>query len=181
MPLRIVITGAPASGKSELIERLKEEPSLGEFVFLEEIARQLLKEDPSYRGRWGEFHDEIYRRQVARENSLTGRSFIADRGTADAFAFHHRTAEHYGTTARDEYGRYDAVIHLGSAASLGEKYYRRDAERSESVEEVMKLERALSEVWRDHPGYRFIAASSNLEEKYRTLIETLTAIIREAG
>ncbi|UCD65244.1 MAG: AAA family ATPase, partial [Candidatus Zixiibacteriota bacterium] len=51
MSPRIVITGAPASGKSELIERLKEEPSLGEFVFLEEIARQLLKEDPSYRGR----------------------------------------------------------------------------------------------------------------------------------
>ncbi len=179
MPFRIVITGAPASGKSEFIERLKAESEFADFVFLEEIARQLLEEDPSYRGRWAEFHHEVYRRQLAQEDALKGRSFITDRGTADAFAFHPETAAHYGTTLEDEHQRYDAVILLGSTAAMGEPYYVKDDVRTESPEEVMALEEATINVWNGHPGFFYIRAEADPEVKYRRLRETLLEIIRE--
>ena len=67
MPHRIVITGAPASGKTLFFERLKNNLMFSEFVFFEELARQLLLENNDYRNNWDLFHIEIYKRQVARE------------------------------------------------------------------------------------------------------------------
>lgn len=178
MPHRIVITGAPASGKTKFIKRLKADPRFEQFTFLDELARQLLEEDPSYRGRWGEFHREIYRRQKAREDALENRSFITDRGTADAFAFHPETAADCGTTIENEYGRYDAVILLGSTARMGEPYYQQDDIRTESPEDVAALEEATINVWRNHPNYREIRAEIDPEIKYQRLLETLLEIIR---
>jgi len=177
MPHRIVITGAPASGKSEFLARLKADPRFAEFVFLEEIARKLLEEDPGYRNRWAEFHHEVYRRQIKQEEALSGRSFITDRGTADAFAFHPETAGHYGTTVENEYRRYEAVILLGSAAALGEKYYQRDGVRTESAEQVLALEKATIEVWKGHPHFHLIEAQNDPEAKYLKLIHVLLGLI----
>lgn len=178
MPHRIVITGAPASGKTEFIERLKADPRFEEFAFLEELARRLLEEDPSYRGRRAEFHRDIYCQQKAREDAIENQSFITDRGTADAFAFHPETAHDYGTTIENEYRRYDAVILLGSTAKMGEPYYRQDDIRTESPEEVAALEEATINVWKNHPNYREIKAEIDPEIKYQRLLETLLRIIR---
>jgi predicted ATPase len=166
MPLRIVITGAPASGKTEFMERLKADSRFANFVFLEELARHLLEE-------------EIYRRQVARENALEGKAFITDRGTADAFAFHPETAHDCSTTIENEYRRYDAVILLGSSAALGEEHYRKDDIRTESAKEVLAVEKATINVWRNHPGFHLIKAQPDSEQKYQIFLETLLAVIRE--
>ena len=179
MTFRIVITGAPASGKSEFIERLKNEPEFVQFEFLGEMARQLLEENPGYRNDWAEFHHEIYRRQTAREKALDGKSFVTDRGTLDAFAFHPETAGDVNTTIENEYTRYDAVIHLGSSASLGEEYYQRDNIRNESIDEAMAIERAITGVWSGHSGYRFILADNDMEEKYHKFFAAICALIRK--
>lgn len=179
MPHRIVITGAPASGKSEFIEKLKNEPEFTEFVFLDEMARRLLKQDPTYRKRRGEFHHEVYRQQLARENALEGQSFITDRGTADAFAFHPETAAHCGTTIENEYRRYDAVILLESTASMGEPFYRQDDVRTESADEVMALEKATINVWKDHSNFHIVKALADPEAKYENFLQTLLRFLRE--
>ena len=179
MPHRIVITGAPASGKSEFIERLKTEPQFKDFVFLDEIARQLLEQDPTYRERWAEFHHEVYRKQIEQEKALEGRSFITDRGTADAFAFHPETAAHWGTTIENEYRRYDEVILLESTARLGEPYYIQDDIRTESAEEVLALERATINVWKDHPNFHIVRAEVDAEAKYEKFLQTLLRFLRE--
>jgi len=173
--VRLVITGAPASGKSDCWQRLQTEPELADFVFFEELARQLLREDPSYRENKDRWHTEIYRRQTARENELSGQSFVTDRGTVDAFAFHPETAGLVGTSIEREYERYDRVVHLGSAARLGEPYYRTDTERLETIEEALVIETAIREIWQAHPGYHFIAASEDYEQKYATLVRTIRA------
>ena len=98
MTTQIVLTGAPGSGKTALIERLRSDSAFGNFLFFDELARELLKQNPDYRTRWAEFHREIYRRQVGRENDAAGRPFITDRGTVDAFAFHPETLKEVGTT-----------------------------------------------------------------------------------
>jgi predicted ATPase len=163
---RIVLTGGPASGKTDCFQRLQSVFELAGFAFLDELARRLLEDNPAYREDWPRFHREIYRRQLEREESLAGRSFISDRGTVDAFAFHPETMADMGTTLDKEYRRYTAVVQLGSTAGLGEPYYVRDHVRRESIEEALSIERALKNVWRGHPGYHFIEAEKNYEAKH---------------
>ena len=98
MSTRIVITGAPGSGKTKFIDRLRDDAAFGDFVFFEDLARHLLTQKPEFRTRWAEFHREIYRSQIGREESVAGRPFITDRGTVDAFAFHPETLTEVGTT-----------------------------------------------------------------------------------
>lgn len=166
MKQRIVITGAPGSGKTKFLERLAVDPMFAHFVFLDELARRLLLEDPSYRDDRRRFHAEIYRRQTDREQALVDRSFVTDRGTVDAFAFHPETLSDLATTLSREYKRYSAVIQLGSAARLGKEYYSRDAVRCESIEEALAIEEAITRVWQGHPGYHFITARPAMEDKY---------------
>ena len=178
MAYRIVITGAPASGKTDILKRLKEEPALGQFNFFDEMARILLEENLDYRSRWAEFHRQIYHRQVKREDLIKGASFISDRGTVDTFAFYPNTAQEVKTTISEEYLRYDAVFHLESAAALGEQYYNRDAIRNETLSEALEIDQAVAQVWQAHPGYCFIKASQSITEKYNNLLNALLSFIK---
>lgn len=175
--LRIVLTGAPASGKTVYFERWRQLPIFQQFIFFEEMARRLLDEDPGWRDKWHEFHLEIYRRQVAQEAKLVRKSFVTDRGTVDAFAFHPETMSDIGTNCAREYRRYDLVFHLGSTARLGEKYYQPDEIRNETIEETLWIEDRISSVWKSHPGYHFVAAEIEMDVKYEklmTLVDRLT-------
>jgi predicted ATPase len=181
MEPRIVITGAPASGKTEFVERLKAEPQFGGFVFFDELARRLLSENPHYRHQAMSFHTEIYRRQTERETNTGGRPFVTDRGTLDAFAFHPEAMSAVGTSLEREYARYTAVIQLGSAAVLGETYYRRDEIRRESPEEALEIERAIRAVWSGHPVYQFLPARENYVEKYADFLTVASTLIVKNG
>lgn len=172
-----MVTGGPGSGKTDCIERLKAEPVVAGFLFFEELARQLLEKNPDYRQNRTAFHREIYRLQTRREAVARNRSFITDRGTADAFAFHPETLADVGTTLETEYARYHSVIQLGSAAALGEEFYRRDAVRLESIEDALTIERAITNVWKDHPGYRFIEAIPNFDKKYAGFLNIVEQIL----
>jgi len=165
-PCRIVVTGAPGSGKTEFVERLKSESFLREFVFFEELARAILSETPSLRHDKTAMHREIYRRQIEREATAGKKSFITDRGTADAFAFHPETMGQIGTSLEREYRRYTAVIQLGSAAALGDASYSQDDIRRETPSEALQIEAAIRQVWDAHPNYTFIPACQELEDKY---------------
>jgi len=175
---RIVITGGPASGKTASLIRLKGEPRLGHHLFFEELARKLLTENPEYNKERTAFHRDIYLKQVARENAAGDRSFVSDRGTIDAFAFHPDTMRRVNSSLEKEYKRYTAVFLLGSAASLPGEEYQRDEIRRESPEEAMKIESRLIKVWQNHPRYHFIGATTEFDEKYDIL---LRAIIEETS
>lgn len=166
----IVLTGAPASGKSEIFEQLKTLKTLDGFVFLEELARSLLKANPDYRKNWHQLHLDIYHRQTEREQALEQESFVTDRGTVDAFAFHPETAEAVNTTINREYGRYGLVIQLGSSAGLGASFYRNDAIRKETMAQALDIEAAIKTVWQDHPHYHFIKAEPEIETKRKKVV-----------
>lgn len=170
---RIVITGAPASAKTEFIERLKSNPEFAHFEFLEELARKLLNQNAGYRRDPIEFHCHIYDFQVEREEELLGRPFITDRGTVDGFAFHPGSLKTIGTSLDKEYQRYTGVIQLGSAARLGRQYYKRDEIRSETLDEALKIEKAISKVWQGHKAYKYIEPSANIERKFDKFVQLI--------
>ena len=150
-----------------------------DFVFFDEMARQLLEENPAYRENWAEFHHHIYFRQIEREDAVSGRSFVTDRGTVDAFAFNPDTMAFMETNIEKEYRRYTAVIQLGSAASLGQEYYRTDDIRNESIAAALRIERAITAAWSNHPGYRLVEAEVDFEKKYRNFLDTISEISRK--
>ena len=178
--VKIVLTGAPASGKTGIFERLRTLPEFADMAFLEELARKLLLANPEYRRNWREFHLDIYRRQLTREDALADRSFITDRGTADAFAFHPETMADVGTSLEGEYARYTHVLHLGSSARLGEEHYHRDAVRNESVAEALAIEDAITRVWQGHPKYRLVPAAVDYDVKFEQVL-SLIRTYRDRG
>jgi predicted ATPase len=178
---RIVITGAPSSGKTEFFERLKSHPALAGFLFFDELARQLLTEKPHYRDNWSTFHIELYHRQAAREKQAHDRPFITDRGTADAFAFHPEAMSEVGTTLEREHQRYSAVVQLGTSAALGERFYRRDSIRNEPAAKTLEIEEEIKKVWCRQPGYHFVDAEIDFEKKFRTFLKLVLKLIRIGG
>lgn len=170
---KIVITGAPASAKTEFIERLKALPEFSHFAFLEELARKLLSENSDYRHDPVEFHCHIYDFQVEREDQLNGQPFITDRGTVDGFAFHPGSLKTLGTTLEKEYQRYTAVIQLGSAAKLGRNFYRSDEIRQEGIDEALQIEKAITKVWQGHNMYKYLEPSANIERKFDKFVQLL--------
>ncbi|UCC45429.1 MAG: ATP-binding protein [Candidatus Zixiibacteriota bacterium] len=177
MGWRLVITGAPGSGKTECLERLQNLPQFADFVFLEELARRMLRANPTYRDNWADFHVDLYNQQVAREEELSDRSFISDRGTVDTLAFHPETLNLVNTDLEAEYRRYDTVMQLGTTASLGPQYYIRDEIRREPIEEALVIEEALRKAWISHPGYMFVAADRDFEAKYVALLHGLQKVL----
>ncbi|MFZ5980987.1 MAG: AAA family ATPase [Candidatus Zixiibacteriota bacterium] len=177
MITRIVITGGPASGKTDFFERLKKIPDFKEFAFLDELARWLLKSRPSLREDPLELHRQIYLAQVARENELAGRSFIADRGTVDTRAYVPEIFKLVGTTREKEYRRYDAVIQLQTSAVLGADFFIPDGIRRESVAQALELEKKLIKNWGNHPVYYYVNAENDPELKFDKFLKLLYDII----
>lgn len=149
------------------------------FAFIDESARALLSEQPDFRNRWEEFHLAVYARQLSQEKSLGEQSFVSDRGTVDAFAFHPATMQLVHTCLEAEYRRYDAVIQLGTTAHLGDTFYRGDNIRTELPEEAIAIEESLQRVWQGHSHYRFIPAAESFQLKYDRLIDIIEGMVRK--
>jgi len=179
MGVKIVITGGPASGKTEFFERLKTLPELSGFAFLEEQARHFLAAKPQLCQDKRELHRRIYLAQREQEDKLSDKDIITDRGTADALAYQPDVMAIIGTTLETEYKRYDAVIHLGSAAALGEKYFAGDDIRKETIDQAMEIENALKKVWGNHPGYYFVQVETNMNRKFDNFIRIIKHIINK--
>ena len=161
------------------MERLRTLPELAGFLFFDELARRIISANPELRRDRTAFHREIYRQQVERENAAEGRSFVTDRGTVDAFAFHPETVTQVGTSLEAEYARYTGVIQLQSAAALGAEYYATDEIRNESVSEALQIEAAIKRVWSGHARYTLVPADVDFEKKYGALRRVIVDYIQD--
>lgn len=175
-PVRLVLTGAPGSGKSSILNRLATDPEHHWLVFLPELARELLKSDPSFRSRWDDFHVELYKQQCQRESALNNRSFVTDRGTVDAFGFHPEGLSRVGSDLTTEYRRYSHVLLLETSAHLGSLYYQTDEIRTETASDALAIEKALTRAWGGHPNLIRIPATADFNAKYDAVSNELSIL-----
>ncbi len=167
-PLRIVLTGGPCGGKSQLIKELQRDPdwssqiaTLPEAIYIVRQAgfspeEQIFQRVMVYLQRAVEdaltdaLSDSGIRAILCHRGSLDPLAYWLDRGWSqkDFFSFTR-------TKIEDHYCRYTAVIHLVTAADGAASFYTRwpEADRHENMEDAIRLDRFLQQAWSGHPAY----------------------------
>ena len=176
----IVLTGGPCSGKSSIMQTLRQEFS--DIHFVPEVATILIgqvgihpPQGDAVAFRW--FQKTIFRVQRAlEEESLRHalrcamRAVIMDRGTMDAVAYFPQGMPEFeqvmGVTAASEYARYNQVIHLlPPPAEVYEAECGNNSARTETYEQAIALSDRLHAAWREHPRRQLVSATPHPKDK----------------
>lgn len=189
-PHKIVLTGAPGSGKSTIARELDRRHP-GTFVVVPEAATQYYS---ALGLRWNQLDLDrqrdaqrgIYRLQREQEDRLAAahpdRIMLLDRGTIDGSAYWPDGPDAYwvdlNTNEAAELARYDHVIVLETAAVIG--LYDGDTSnhvRFEGAAEAIENARKLAALWSGHANITLVKAEHDLERK----IAAVERIIAAAG
>ena len=191
---KIVITGGPCAGKTTLMGLLAA-AFVGkgrEVVLVNECATELLAQGitPDSCGSALGFQRHVFNLQLEKEERLAGMSddavVLLDRGLMDNAGYlpeedlNILLAEHNMTRA-DAYARYDAVVHLVTAAIGAEKFFSHETNehRLEGVEEAVRVDEALRAGWAGHPNLQIIDNQGTFEDKLRRAVDSVTALVEE--
>lgn len=176
---RIVLTGAPCSGKSTALARLKTEDStlhcvpetatiiLGQIQVTPAIGTPLFQH--TIRRVQKSFEDAAAQQALKNQR----RAVILDRGTLDSAAFM-GGVENYETMMRTErvveYERYTAVIMLGLPnKEVFELEKTNNSVRRETYEEAREVEASLYKIWSRHPRFSYVGDYPTWEEKFEAV------------
>lgn len=110
---------------------------------------------------------------------------ICDRGACDTFAYcgpdiKNKVLASQGWDLRFlNYGRYDKVIHMVTAAKGAEAFYNLgNAARSESKDDAVELDRRLQGVWFEHPQFQIVDNSGvSFVEKIGLVFDEISSLI----
>ena len=82
-------------------------------------------------------------------------------------------------TREDAYARYDAVVHLVTAAIGAEKFFSHETNehRLEGVEEAIRVDDALRAGWAGHPNLQVIDNTGTFEDKLNRAVAGVLALI----
>lgn len=192
---KIVITGGPCAGKTTLMGLLAA-ALVGrgrEVVLVNECATELLAQGftPDTCGSVLGFQRYVFDLQLQKEDRLAELSddavVLLDRGLMDNAGYlpdgqlDMLLSEH-GMTRDDAYARYDAVVHLVTAAIGAEQFFSHETNehRLESAEEAVRVDRALRAGWAGHPSLQVIDNEGTFEDKLRRAVEAVLAVV-DAG
>ena len=165
---RIALTGGPGGGKSTLISELLQDHFWSDQIVALPEAISLMS------GIGISLQERLFQRvmvsfQIALEDSLSNplidssiNAFVCHRGSLDPLAYWLARGWLYAdfftftkTNLEAHYRRYDAVIHLVTAADGAIEHYScwPESHRKEDVEDAVRLDGLLYEVWHNHPFY----------------------------
>jgi len=196
---KIVLTGGPCAGKTTaLVKVIEHFSSLGYKVFtIPEVPTLFSQSGMDY---LTDNHDFFYEgekatleiqlsledkfmcmAQALKEPSL----IICDRGVMDISAYMEpkmwdEITQAVGTSnaeLRDQ--RYDAVLHLVSAANGAEKFYTtsNNKERKEGLDLARLLDKKVINAWREHPHLRVINNHENFENKINRVLKEISFVL----
>jgi CYTH domain-containing protein/thymidylate kinase len=196
---RIVLTGGPCGGKSTAMAHISDRlQSLGFRVYrVPEAATLFITGGFSPWLMAGEeriaFEGNLVRTKIALEDAFYAIAkaskqpsvIICDRGTMDTSAYLPRET---WDIVMDEFmwnvvdlrdKRYDAVIHLVTAAIGAEKYYttENNTARTESLEQARDLDFKILNAWVGHPRIRIIDNSTDFKGKIQRVIDVVCQVV----
>ena len=200
---RIVLTGGPCAGKTTGINKLASELSNSAKVLVVPEASTLLVKGGAINNFEGldnnaqvEFQASLMQLQMALEDAFTQiassvqeRSIvICDRGLMDGSAY---ISPELWQALLDERGwtvvhlrdrRYEAVVHMVTAADGADSYYslNNNLARHEGLELAIEVDQKLQRAWTGHSHFSVIDnhSSQNFEDKINNL---LTKVLRFMG
>jgi len=202
---RIVLTGGPCAGKTTALVRINEHFSaLGYKVFtVPEVPTMITQSGWNYMTDNHDFYYEgekvILETQLELEDKVMRMAqtckepcvIVCDRGAMDISAYisaemWNELTESCGTST-DELrngDRYDAVLHLVSAADGAEKFYTtaNNAQRYEKADEAglriaRELDKKVIQAWTGHPHLRVINNGEDFEQKMNRVLREIASVL----
>lgn len=202
---QIVLTGGPCAGKTTALARIQEHFSnLGYKVFtVPEVPTLVTTSGWSYLTSNHDLYYEgekiILELQLELEDKMRRLAqtcsepciIVCDRGALDVSAYispemyRELCASCHTTPEELLYGsRYDAVMHLVTAADGAEQFYTTDnnASRYEKADEAgLRLARELDkktyDAWKDHAYHRVIDNSGDFEQKLQQVLHEISSVL----
>ena len=200
---KIVLTGGPCAGKTTALVKITEYFSgFGYKVFnVPEVPTIYSTAGWNYltpnRDLYYQGERAILETQLALEDQFVRLAevctkpvlIVCDRGTMDISAY--ITHEEWdeitrmaGTNSNELFERYDAVLHLVSAADGAEQYYTtaNNAQRYEKHDEeglrvARMLDKRVIHAWTGHPHLRVINNHDDFEAKMRRVIKEISQVL----
>ncbi len=178
--MKIVITGAPCSGKTTIIEELKKysiENNLG-YVFVREAARDIIEEckyDP--RNNPEKFEYDILRKRLEYEKNAEGDIIICDRGAHDTLSYHLKEGVKPSTNLLKNLEKF--YYDLAFCLEPFKNFYEKDNARDETREEQLILAEYTKQVY-EESGIKTIMIpefSQNREENIKMRVEKILSEI----
>lgn len=200
---RIVLTGGPCGGKTSALSRIQQHfANLGYKVFtVPEVPTMVTSSGWNYmtsnRAFYYEGEKVILELQLILEDEILHLAqtctepclIICDRGALDISTYisaemWHELCDSCHTTPEQLLSRYDAVLHLVTAADGAEHAYTtaNNASRYEKAdEEGLRLARELDkkqlQAWTSHPRLSVIDNSTDFEHKLQRVIDAITQVL----
>jgi len=196
---KIVLTGGPCAGKTTALVRIIEHFSgLGYKVFtLPETPTMFTQAGVNFLTKNKPLHYECEKALLRIQMQLEDRFaeiaakckkpvlMVCDRGTMDISCYLPQEAweailiETGTNTIGLRDSRYDAVLHLVTAANGAEEFYTTDNNkaRTEPIELARELDRKVIEAWTGHPHLRIINNTVEFEEKIRRVITEISRVL----
>jgi len=189
---RVVLTGGPCGGKSSALGLLRSRLQKQGFQVLTvpECATPLFEGSGGYDMSWAgtrkhvELQQTFLRFQIAQENAFLKLStlrdapavILYDRGVLDGFTFcsdaeWEQVLQGTGQTITSLYERYDAAVHLVTAAAYEDgRFYQfgegsNNPARFHNAEQALESDKKSETVYRAHPNYFKVENKPTFTEK----------------
>ncbi len=192
---RIALTGGPCAGKTTALARIIERFSdLGYLVYalpetptiFSNVSINFLTPDKQY---FYNIEKAVLKYQIQMEDTFLELArtapkpviIIADRGTMDISAYMEPTI---WQALLDELGlsevklrdaRYDAVIHMVSAAVGAEEFYgfETNSARYENIEDARALDGRILKAWTGHPQLHIVGNDQDFDLKIKNVLRSI--------
>ena len=201
---RIVLTGGPCAGKTTALVRIIEHfTSLGYKVFtIPEVPTMFTQAGMDYLTANHEFFYEGEKATLQTQMALEDHFYemaktlhgpviiVCDRGTMDISAYiepamWEEITRACGTsTSQLRDTRYDAVLHLVSAADGAEQFYttNNNAQRLEKADEhglaiARQLDKKVIQAWSGHPHLRVINNHEDFNNKLNRVLKEISSVL----
>lgn len=200
---KIVLTGGPCAGKTTALVKIMEHFSSRGFkvftipevptIFLEAGMDYLTKNE-----RWFyEGEKDTLKTQLALEDYFYAMAetidgpvvIVCDRGALDISTYlppemWQKITALCGVTNEQLLQRYDAVLHLVSAADGAEQFYntttnkvRQESADAEGIRKARELDHKVVAAWEGHPHHRVINNHDNFDAKINRVIKEISSVL----